>query len=123
MKTQASLHDKIRNLEVALLQPEVRTSLGALDNLLAEDFVEFGSSGRSYSKQQVIDHLHYKTVVITLSDFKLKLLAPEVVLATYRSASLTNGTGPTSYALRSSVWRLEDRGWRMVFHQGTPIEE
>ncbi|HRC85598.1 MAG TPA: nuclear transport factor 2 family protein, partial [Thermoanaerobaculia bacterium] len=43
----------LRGLEAALLEPEVRYS-ELLEQHLAEDFVEFGSSGRRYSRAEVI---------------------------------------------------------------------
>jgi len=37
-----------------LLQPNIRQSRDELDRLFAEDFVEFGSSGRVYDKETAI---------------------------------------------------------------------
>jgi hypothetical protein len=28
---------------------------------------------------------------------------------------------PRAASLRSSLWRRDEEGWRMVFHQGTPV--
>ena len=38
----------LRGLELELLRPELRESAGRLANLLADDFREFGSSGRIF---------------------------------------------------------------------------
>jgi hypothetical protein len=41
-------------LEQALLAPQNRASAEQMDRLLAQEFVEFGSSGRIYDKQSIM---------------------------------------------------------------------
>jgi hypothetical protein len=104
----------IRGLEEQLLQPEVRTSPESLAALLADEFIEIGSSGRVYSKQQIIDLLRHEGgqgSPPTLRDFSARRLAAEVILVTYNIVE--------SQTIRSSVWKLIDGRWQMVFHQGT----
>jgi len=106
------LVDEIREREEQLLKPEVRASADALDRLISDQFVEFGSSGQTYTKQDVIAQLlaapNFKG---SLGDLQVLAVAEGVALATYR----------TSASLRSSVWRREGDVWRVLFHQGTPI--
>ena len=45
MKEKYSHEEFLRRLEERLLQPEVRQSAEAVADLLADDFIEFGSSG------------------------------------------------------------------------------
>jgi hypothetical protein len=76
----------IRVLEEQLLQPEVRTSSERLAALLADEFIEIGSSGRVYNKQQIIDLLCHEGgqgSPPTLRDFSARRLAAEVILVTY----------------------------------------
>ncbi len=121
VENQALIKEQLRLLEERLLEPEVRRSVKELEILLADDFIEFGSSGRIYNKQQVIDGLLISpTVQITIMDFEIKLLALGVVLATYRVIKRNNQGGETNYSLRSSIWKLHEGRWQMVFHQGTP---
>lgn len=47
----------IEDLEVSLLQPEVRRSAKKISELLADDFVEFGMFGKKYSKQDFVELL------------------------------------------------------------------
>jgi hypothetical protein len=49
----------------------------------------------------------------------VRLLAPDVALATYRSVRDDAAGGLSAVALRSSTWRGKDDAWRL-FHQGTP---
>jgi hypothetical protein len=48
-------------------------------------------------------------------------LAEGVVLVTYRSVRTDLESGKVLQARRSSIWILRADGWKMRFHQGTPI--
>ena len=106
------LENEIRDLEDQLVTPAVRASADALDRLVSDQFVEFGSSGRIYDKRDVVAQmLAAPDVSVSVADFRVFALSPDVALATYR----------TGGSLRSSVWRREGDCWRIVFHQGTVI--
>lgn len=108
------LVDDIRALEEQLLTPAVRASAEALDRLVSDQFVEFGSAGRIYVKRDVVAQMLAKpNVTGSFDEFQVLALSPQVALATYR----------TGRSLRSSIWRREGEHWRIVFHQGTPIIE
>jgi hypothetical protein len=109
------------HLEQQLLEPSTRHDAIALTSLLAEDFREFGSSGRIYTRQQIIDLLAAETPRhITLSDPFCQQLAEDIALLTYRSTR-TTALKAASHALRSSLWIYRDDRWQMIFHQSTPI--
>ena len=107
------LADEIRLLEEELLDPKVRGDGDRLDALLDADFVEFGSSGTVYTKAQCIAAILAEParlpIAVALNDFSARVLAPHIVLVTFRLAQ----------SLRSSLWRRAGTGWRIVFHQGT----
>ncbi len=106
-------------LERQLLQPSTRRDATALASLLAEDFREFGSSGRIYNRQQIVDELAVESShLITLSDPSCQLLTEDIALLTYRSTRAI-ALKAASHALRSSLWIRRDSRWQMVFHQGT----
>lgn len=107
----------LRDLEERLLLPSVRASPDEVATLLADEFVEFGSSGRIYDKQQVILLLQQEQerTQCTLADFSARRLAADVVLVTYRVVE--------SRTIRSPIWRSVDGRWRMVFHQGTKTDD
>jgi hypothetical protein len=120
---RTDLHDKLLAIETRLLQPKVRRSRDAVSEVLADDFVEFGSSGRIYSKQQVLDALRFEASrTRTLQDYRIVELVPGVCLATYRVV-LEDPAGPDTYTLRSSIWKLADGHWRLLFHQATAQHE
>jgi hypothetical protein len=122
MKVAPTLEQEIRALEEKLLNPQVRRSRRELELLLADDFREFGSSGRAYGKRAAVDHLQVQAEQrFVMEDFQARLLAPGVVLANYRVARQPVQGGAPNYTLRSSIWRFEANRWQMTFHQGTPI--
>ena len=117
-----SLSDLLYQLEKRLFQPEVRHSRTDLTELLSDEFVEFGSSRRVYDREQIIAHLAEESSIrISISDFKCVQLASDVALVTYR-ATVSEEDRPAKDSLRSSIWKRENGNWRMVFHQGTPLD-
>jgi hypothetical protein len=121
MEDQRSVADTIREFEEYLLRSDIRNSAPTIDRLLADEFVEFGSSGRVFDKQQMIEALKEDGVACqrSLRDFSIRLLAPGVVLATYRASRKDDNIDEPVEFLRSSLWKLIDSRWQMVFHQGT----
>ncbi len=117
-----SVSDHLRQLEEALLSNAVRKEPEQLAALLADDFHEFGSSGRTFSKAAILEELQTESPdrQVTLADFSCRMLSPEVALVTYRTVRLTPAA-PPFHALRSSVWVLREGRWQIVFHQGTPL--
>jgi hypothetical protein len=124
MQADSVLEDHLRQLEERLLQPSVRKSAEEVSELLASEFIEFGSSGQIFDKQSIIASLQMEPIAHrVLLDFNTSALAHGVVLVAY-SAVRQGGTGePPIYSLRSSIWKLIDGRWQMVFHQGTLSQE
>lgn len=78
--------------------------------LIADDFVEFGSSGRVWNKTDIVAAMaQWPPIDGTLEDFTVRELSATVCLVTYR-------LGPT---LRSSIWRMDGDQWRIIFHHGS----
>jgi hypothetical protein len=121
MKADNSHAQLLRQLEERLLQPDVRRSSAAVGDLLADEFMEFGSSGRIFNKQQIIDALRGEATPSQrlVLDFRTSVLAPGVVLATYRLTRSDSDGEAATHSLRSSIWKLVGQRWQMVFHQGT----
>lgn len=122
MIEQFALDEQLLLLEEKLLQPDIRKSVKDLDVLLADAFIEVGSSGRTYNKQEMINILpNLPAVKFTLTDFQAKHLATGVVLTIYHAVKHGEQNEPAQCSLRSSVWILEKGEWRIVFHQGTLV--
>jgi len=108
----------LRLLEEELLDPDVRKSPERVGRLLADDFMEIGSSGTVYDKRGIIEALRREAegsvLRATLSDFAARWVARDVALVTYRTRRAEQSR------LRSSIWKQTQGRWLMVFHQGTP---
>ncbi|WP_085730071.1 MULTISPECIES: DUF4440 domain-containing protein [unclassified Pseudomonas] len=113
----------LETLEQLLLERDARKDDQLLKQLLAEEFVEFGSAGQSWTRAQVIAGLKTQIwIKRTIEDFKVRVLADGVALATYRCIHHHNN-GDEHLSLRSSVWKTYEEGWHMVFHQGTRVSD
>ncbi len=111
----------LRTFENDLFTNSIRKSADRVSSLLTEDFREFGSSGKTFSKETVISTLQSETPQdILMLDFEAKLLSDDVALVTYRSIKRQVGVSHVE-ALRSSIWILRNSQWQMIFHQGTKI--
>jgi hypothetical protein len=85
MNADESIRKHLRCLEERMMKADVRRSPGELGQLLADDFREFGGSGRAFNKQQIIEALQTKgSRQLWLENFQAVYLAPMVVLVTYR---------------------------------------
>ena len=78
--------DELLELEQRLLDPTVRGSPQAVIPLLHPDFLEFGSSGRVYTKEMMVQMMVQETPgVVRIRDFDVREITPEVALVTYRT--------------------------------------
>ena len=93
-----------------------------LARLLADDFVEYGTSGVVYTKADVLRQVPGDDwPQFRLDAFEVSVLAPEVVLARYRLTERDFDSDGVRVAIRSSIWQRRDERWVMVFHQGTVV--
>ena len=124
MKNETEIRKLLYELECRLQQPDIRSSAAELKKLLAEDFVEFGSSGRVYDRDAIIESLGEESgLSVTMTDFRAIFLLADIVLVTYRAEVFEDDMDAPCHSLRSSLWKKHSDGWRMVFHQGTPIDK
>lgn len=114
MKKSNDIFNKIKELELSLLTYDIRNSIDELNELIEDEFIEIGSSGKIYNKQDTIHSLpdenerKFKT-----SNFKLTDLSNEMILVTYETEENLLST------LRSSIWKKSSGNWKIIFHQGT----
>lgn len=75
-----------------------------------------------YDEDKVIDtQINLEVDNWRILDFKIKWISKECILATYMLVKYSMET--KKYSLRSSIWRNQDLQWKMIFHQGTKINE
>jgi hypothetical protein len=100
----------------------VRSSAEEITKLLADEFIEFGSSGRVFNKHHVIEALRdERSPARTADGLTVRWLTKYVALVAYRTVSRISTTGEQRRTLRSSIWKRIDGRWQMIFHQGTAM--
>jgi glyoxylase I family protein len=108
------VRDELLRLEMALASRDPSGIAGGLMTLIAEDFVEFGTSGRIWTTGTIRDLLEGVPAEnpVAIEEFDVAELADGVALATY----LVPGSPSVN---RSSIWLRRDGRWQLRFHQGT----
>lgn len=105
--------------ELRLLDPEVRASADRVLAFLDPEFTEIGASGQRWDAASILTVTGDRSVSeqspVEVEEMAGTVVAPGVVQLTYRSYH------EGRRVRRSSLWRLTDAGWRMYFHQGTPV--
>jgi len=115
--------EELRAREPIFHRPELGTTRADFERMTAEDFWEVGASGRRYSRAFVLDLLEERFSqphedVLEASEFQCRRLAEDVYLLTY-----TLIQDKVRVTRRSTIWRKTLEGWKIVFHQGTVVED
>ena len=117
METELTAEDRqlLQRLEEELWREETRFDLSRMEEVIAEDFFEFGRSGRIYQRADTLSVPSTPIeAVIPLPDFDARLLAEGVAQVTYNSV-VTYGEN-IEEARRSSIWTRSSGGWKLRFH-------
>ncbi|MER7796976.1 DUF4440 domain-containing protein [Microbacterium sp. NPDC096154] len=114
--------DAVLALERELQTPQARRDPARLERLLAPDFTEIGASGQVWDRAAIGELLAHDDgdgdgdeEPIEVLDLAGRNLTDGLVLVTWRSQRSGRS------ARRSSLWRHDPDGWRLVHHQGTPL--
>ena len=114
-----TIKETIYELETSLLTSEVRTSFEKLNQIIADDFIEYGSAGLIYDKKITLEKLpKTKPLNYRLYDFEIFIFSEQVVQTRFKT-DRTNADGTQTISLRSSLWKNNNGTWQMFFHQGT----
>jgi hypothetical protein len=123
-KVSKAVAAELLRAEMFLLDPAIRRDRARVSALLANDFFEFGASGRIWTRDQILDLLateEYSPPIV--EDFACHRVAEDVVLVTYRTVRINQETSRREAALRSSLWIWRSETWTVRFHQGTRASE
>lgn len=114
---------ELQRLELALLDPGVRRDRDQVAALLDEEFLEFGASGRVWTRETTFALLSSETFTTpAVEDFSCYWLGSDIMLVTYRAVRI-DARGERAATLRSSIWTKRSGTWKMRFHQGTRASE
>lgn len=124
--TDPALTDILRELisrEPIFHRSEFGTTGADFENMTVPDFWEVGASGRRYSRDYVLAELERRNAtphkdVWEATSFHCRRLAEDVYLLTY--TLLQHGERRTR---RSTIWQRTQGGWKIVFHQGTMVQD
>ena len=105
-------------LEMSLWINETRGSYDYMNHVLHDDFLEYGRSGKTYTKSDILEHLDLDiNAVFPFPDLKVKQIDVNTYLITYKSVLLNEGKKEISN--RSSIWITNDEICQLIHHQGT----
>jgi ribonuclease HI len=115
--------EALRALEEALARRDEAAIPGGYEAVLHDSLVEFGSSGRVWTRDEVLQALAAgpRTGVVDIENFDVHVVRPGVFLVMYETVERDDATGLTARMRRSSLWMREGDGYRLRFHQSTPI--
>lgn len=108
-------------------RPEFGTTRTDFEKMTADDFWEVGASGRRYSRTVVLEELE-KRYAAPLHEswettgFLCKKLVTDVYLLTYTLVQNVKGQSPRR-TRRATIWQRTVDGWKIVYHQGTIIQD
>ncbi len=109
---------ELRRLEESLWREETRFDRDYMDRILASYFVEFGRSGKVWTRKDTLRTPRRKIGArLPLARFSIRMITEDVALITYRSEGLEDDL---EVGNRASLWRRSENGWKLEFHQGTP---
>ena len=112
----------LTHLEEGLWRDETRFDPQWMDRMLHPDFAEVGMSGRSYTRVETIAAEPIEIgAELPHQDYRLELVDEDVAMARYISHAHQLGVPRSAH--RTSLWVNTNQGWRLRFHQGTPLHE
>ncbi|MFZ0499239.1 MAG: hypothetical protein WAM52_08890 [Steroidobacteraceae bacterium] len=129
LSTESKLREilqELRSREPVFHRPEFGTTRADFEAMTEASFWEVGASGRRYSRDHVLHVLEDRHQVAShlaledtweATDFACRELGSNTYLLTY---TLAQGQRKTR---RATVWRRSAAGWKIVFHQGTIVDD
>jgi hypothetical protein len=114
--------EELRRREPIFHRPEFGTTRADFERMTEDTFWEVGASGRRYSREYVLDELERRHANPTEDEWQTRgfhclEIAADSYLLTY---TLIQGERVTR---RSTIWRRTAQGWKIVYHQGTVVED
>jgi hypothetical protein len=115
--------EELSSREPIFHRPELGTTRADFEKMTVDDFWEVGASGSRYSRSYVLDELEKRLAVPhsdiwETMDFHCRRLADDVHLLTY--TLLQDGKRRSR---RSTIWCRTTEGWKIVYHQGTVVQD
>jgi hypothetical protein len=118
----ARVHDELLAREPIFHKPEFGTRAEDYLDMTADDYWEVGASGRVYERAGVVGALVARGRVPgdenwIVSDTRVRRLARDTYAFTYQLDQAGRLTR------RITLWRGGPNGWKILYHQGTVIQD
>ena len=115
--------EELQAREPVFHHPEFGTTRDDFESMTDQNFWEVGASGRRYSREYVINTLveRYSAPhddVWEINGFHCHELSTDTYLVTY---TLTQNKSRVTR--RATIWRRTSSGWKILYHQGTIVED
>lgn len=112
--------DIILELERKLIQEDIRSSAEKIAEIMADGCLEYCSSGTIYRYKNGETFPLGREPDWEIVDFEAKELATGLMHSTFKLLRNDEVDEDKRVSLRSSIWKLNNEKWQMIFHQGTP---
>jgi hypothetical protein len=115
--------EELKRREPIFHRPEFGATRADFENMMHADFWEIGASGHRYSKEYVLAELEKRRQQAQkdtwqTSEFHCRLLGLDLYLLTY-----TLIQDEIRKTRRLTIWQHTEAGWKIVFHQGTVVQD
>ncbi|HEV2607628.1 MAG TPA: DUF4440 domain-containing protein [Xanthomonadaceae bacterium] len=121
--------EELKEREPIFHRSKFGTTRGDFERMTEAGFWETGASGKRYSRAFVLDtleqrHAHPAEDTWETRDFHCLEIAPDNYLLTYTLLQSLPRTrsGGERITRRATLWRHTADGWKIVYHQGTIVE-
>ena len=119
----APILEELRRREPIFHTPRFAVTLDDVERAVAPEFWEVGASGRRYSRSFILHmlatdparYVNAEEAGWTADGFAVRRLGANTYLLTY----MLNQAGRRTR--RATIWEQTAEGWRILYHQGTPI--
>jgi hypothetical protein len=117
----ADVLDELKRREPIFHRPEFGTTRADFERMTEAEFWEVGASGRRYGREYVLEEVEKRYAEPAEDDWQTRdfhclEVAADNYLLTY---TLVQGARVTR---RATIWRRTGEGWKVVYHQGTVVE-
>lgn len=113
------MNNKILELEKSLFKYEFMSDITYLNEIIDDNYVEVGKSGKKFNKKDVINDLSIlkEDRKITIYNFTCDKIEEDIYLIHY----ITKNNNDNIY--RTSIWKKEYDKIKIIFHQASLYRE
>ena len=117
---ESAIFTKIIKQEKQLIARSESTAV--LGQYIDDEFIERMTDGTHCKKQDVLIWLKKRShSIISPMQFQAKTISNNVILLMYLTNTQKKPSDKSVLESRSSLWRLRENRWQLVFHQSTRL--